>query len=129
MKNFAFRLIMLLFTFFLSVPIFAQENSVEIREKRIDFGEVTEGTVVEKTFEIINRNEIPLIIHDIAVTCGCTVPEWTKEPVKMGEKKLIKVRFDTNGKAGRQNKSITLLTNAKQSKIALLLTGIVLPKP
>jgi hypothetical protein len=47
----------------------------------------------------------------------------------MGEKKLIKVRFDTNGKAGRQNKSITLLTNAKQSKIALLLTGIVLPKP
>jgi LEA14-like dessication related protein len=129
MKNYVFRLILFLFAFIFSHSIFAQENSVEIREKKIDFGEVSEGEMVEKTFEIINRDETPLIIHDIAVTCGCTVPEWTKTPVKSGEKTFIKVRFDTNGKTGRQNKSITLLTNAKQSKIALLLTGIVLPKP
>jgi LEA14-like dessication related protein len=128
MRKLSFLLFFLLSLFSFSTT-FAQEKLIEIREQKIDFGEVTEGIAVEKTFEIVNWSEQPLIIHDIVTTCGCTVPEWKKDPVKKGERAFIKVRFDTNGRTGRQNKSVTLLTNAVEPKIALLLTGIVLPKP
>jgi len=76
-----------------------------------DFGDIKDGDVVEHVFTFVNDGEAPLIISDAKATCGCTVPEWPKEPIPVGGKGEIKVRFNSKGKPGVQNKTVTLTAN------------------
>lgn len=83
----------------------------QFTESQHDFGTIKDGDVVEHTFKFTNNGEIPLIISDAKATCGCTVPEWPKEPVPVGETGEIKVRFNSKNKPGIQNKTVTLTAN------------------
>jgi len=85
--------------------------SFEFGEEIHDFGTIKDGDVVEHTFEFTNTGEAPLIISDAKATCGCTVPEWPKEPIPVGETGEIKVRFNSKNKPGIQNKTVTLTAN------------------
>ncbi len=76
-----------------------------------DFGTIKDGDVVEHIFSFVNEGEIPLIISDAKATCGCTVPEWPREPIPVGEKGDIKVRFSSKNRVGIQNKTVTLTAN------------------
>lgn len=76
-----------------------------------DFGTIKEGDVVEHVFEFVNDGEAPLIISNARASCGCTVPEWPKEPIAVGAKGEIKVRFNSTKKPGTQNKTVTLTAN------------------
>ena len=80
-------------------------------EELHDFGTIKDGDVVEHTFQFINTGEAPLIISDAKATCGCTVPEWPKEPIPVGAAGEIKVRFNSKNKPGIQNKTVTLTAN------------------
>lgn len=93
-----------------------------------DFGTVEEGEVIETSFVVTNTGKSDLVILDAKATCGCTVPTWTKEPVKPGEKTELKVRFDTNGRPNKQIKTVTLTTNTEKGIETVKVSGMVKPK-
>lgn len=101
---------------------------VSFDKTEFNFGTVTEGDIVETTFKVTNSGKTDLIITDAQVTCGCTVPVWPKAPIKPGQTEDIKVKFNTNGKANRQSKNITLITNTESGREILTLKGMVTPK-
>lgn len=76
-----------------------------------DFGTINGDDVVETVFTFTNTGEGDLVISNAKGSCGCTVPEYPKEPIAPGEKADIKVSFSPKGKNGMQNKTVTLTTN------------------
>lgn len=93
-----------------------------------DFGMVDEGAEVIKTFNFTNTGKIPLIISDARSTCGCTVPDWPKNPVPPGGEGEIKVVFQTKGKPNRQNKPVTITANTYPAQTKIYLNGFVRPE-
>lgn len=82
-------------------------------EKQVhDFGNVTEGEVVEYSFKFTNTGEKDLLINSAEASCGCTVPEWPKEPIKPGESGYMKVKFDSKGRPeGHTEKELYIQAN------------------
>jgi hypothetical protein len=76
-----------------------------------DFGDITEGDTVSRNFKFKNEGEFPLIINNINTSCGCTTPEWPKKPIEPGQESSIKVMFNSQGKRGAQNKTVTVYAN------------------
>lgn len=97
-------------------------------EKVHDFGNLREGDVVETLFKFKNTGKSDLIISNAVGSCGCTVPEWPKEPIAPGATGDIKVKFNSNGKPNKQNKSVTLTTNTATGKEVIRITADVTPK-
>lgn len=77
-----------------------------------DFGKVPEGPVAEHVFEFTNVGKEPLIISNCNASCGCTTPEWNKEPILPGKKGKITVRYNTQGRVGPIAKSVYITSNA-----------------
>ena len=90
-----------------------------------DFGTFSEESpVVTCTFTFTNVGDKPLIINQAVASCGCTVPEYTKDPVQPGEKGSIKVTYNGTGKfPGHFKKSITVRTNGKVEMTRLYIEG------
>tara|TARA_R110001583_G_scaffold109799_3_gene258638 strand:- start:610 stop:1062 length:453 start_codon:yes stop_codon:yes gene_type:complete len=101
---------------------------IEFDKTEFDFGEVTEGELVEGSFTITNKGKVDLIITSAKATCGCTVPEWPKEAIKPGESGEIKFTFNSSGRVGKQSKSITLQTNSEKVTETVRITGMVIKK-
>jgi len=78
-----------------------------------DFGTIAKGDVVKHIFKFKNTGEAPLMISDIKTTCGCTTPQYTKEPVAPGESGEILVQFNSAGKSGVINKRVTIYANVE----------------
>jgi hypothetical protein len=78
-----------------------------------DFGTISPDNVVETTFTFTNNGEANLVISKAEGSCGCTVPEYPKEPIAPGQKATVKVSFSPKGKMGMQNKTVTLTTNTE----------------
>jgi len=93
-----------------------------------DFGVINEGDVVETIFSFTNSGKTELIITSAKGSCGCTVPEWPKEPIMPGEEGQIKVKFNSDKKPNLQQKTITLVTNTEQGKEILKIKAQVTPK-
>ena len=87
------------------------KTKVEFDKEIHDFGEIQQGEIVETTFEIKNVGENDLYIVDAHASCGCTVPEVTKEAIKPGESAPISVKFDSNGKSGEVTKTVMITCN------------------
>ena len=102
--------------------------SISFDKQVYDFGTVNEGEFVETVFKVTNSGKTDLVISNAQATCGCTVPEWPKSPIKPGETGDIKVKFNTNGKPNRQQKTVTLTTNTVAGKERLTIKGMVTPK-
>ncbi|GAB3896578.1 DUF1573 domain-containing protein [Spirosoma agri] len=102
---------------------------ITFAEKGIhDFGALTEGDTVEHVFKFTNTGEFPLIINNITVSCGCTTPEWPREPVAPGASSSIRVRFNSRGKSGEQNKTVTVIANTDPAMTDLQFRALVNPK-
>ncbi len=97
-------------------------------KEEFDFGTVEEGEVVKTTFTITNSGKSNLIITDAKATCGCTIPEWPKEPIAPGKTGEIKVSFNTLGKPNKQSKSVTLYTNTEKGLEVVKIKGMVTPR-
>ena len=93
-----------------------------------DFGKVKDGDKVTYDFKFTNTGQSPLIITNATASCGCTVPEWPKEPVQPGQGGKIKVTFDSANKAGLQDKQITVTANTSPAQNVVHLVGEVLTK-
>ena len=93
-----------------------------------DFGKIYQGEVVGTNFSFTNTGSSNLLILDASASCGCTVPKWSKEPVRPGGKGTVEVMFDSSGREGMQNKSITIQTNAGNANSVLYITAEVLIK-
>jgi hypothetical protein len=98
---------------------------ISFEKNSYDFGEIKEGEKVTHEFKFTNNGTIPLIISNATASCGCTVPEYPKEPIAPGESGVIKVIFNSAGKSGMQHKVVTLTTNANPVTTEVYLTGEV----
>ena len=90
-----------------------------------DFGEIDQGDAVEYAFKFKNSGTDPLIITNAKGSCGCTVPEWPREPVAPGATGVINIKYNSKGKKGKQNKRVTLTTNMVPSQQVLIVKGQV----
>ena len=90
-----------------------------------NFGTFSEKSpVVTCTFTFTNVGETPLVINQAVASCGCTVPEYTKAPIKPGDKGEIKVTYNGTGKfPGHFKKSITIRTNGVVEMTRLYIEG------
>lgn len=84
---------------------------IEFDQTTFDFGTIKEGQKVSHTYQVKNTGEAPLIIQNAQPSCGCTVPDWTKTPIPAGGTGYVKAEFDSKGKAGIQDKTITVTAN------------------
>ena len=86
---------------------------ITFEKKTHDFGDIAQGDKVEHTFYFTNTGNEPLIITNVQVSCGCTVPKgWPRDPIPPGGKGELTVSFNSAGKSGRQNKPVTIISNA-----------------
>ena len=99
---------------------------IQMDEESFDFGEIQQGESVTHDFVLKNIGDANLIISTAKGSCGCTVPEWPKEPIAKAEEATIKVTFNSAGKSGKQNKTITLVTNAIPNTKVITITGNVI---
>ena len=114
-------------------PLTANSNAekvltpnIEMLETSYNFGEMLQGESVTHEFILKNTGEADLIISAAKGSCGCTVPEWPKNPIAKGEEATIKVTFNSAGKSGKQNKTVTLVTNAIPNTKVLTINGNVI---
>jgi len=98
---------------------------LEVSADSYDFGTVKEGEKVEHEFTFTNTGSEPLIISNVQASCGCTTPEYSKNPIAPGEQGLVKVVFNSAGQAGKQHKVITVVSNAASKHTLLHLRGEV----
>jgi len=102
---------------------------IKLEEEEHDFGRITQGEKVSFAFKFRNTGGANLIITSAAGSCGCTVPEWPKEPILPGKEGKINVIFNSEGKSGRQEKTITIVTNCEPStKVVRIKTEIIVPE-
>jgi hypothetical protein len=86
---------------------------ITFEKKSHDFGDIYQGDKVEETYKFTNTGTEPLVITNVQVTCGCTTPKgWPREPIAPGGKGEITIGFNSAGKIGRQNKVVTVISNA-----------------
>ena len=126
------QLIFLVFSFILSGSIlFAQEKTkISVDKANHDFGVIKEeGGDVEHVFVVKNAGKIPLVIDRITTSCGCTLPEWSKDPVPPGGTKEIKIWYDPEGRPGGFYKTISVYSNADPRRFVMTIKGEVERKP
>lgn len=92
---------------------------ITFNELTHDFGTILEGENVVCYFDYENTGTADLLILSVDATCGCTTPDWSREPVKAGDKKSLKIIFDATGRSGAQRKVVTVLSNASNVVVKL----------
>jgi len=101
-------------------PILTFEN------KTFDFGTVIDGDQVIHKYEFTNTGKGPLVLSAVNGSCGCTIPKnWPRTPIASGESSYIEVVFNSEGRAGQTNKTITVVANTKPGATKLKLIGNV----
>jgi hypothetical protein len=97
-------------------------------ESQFDFGDIKPDSKVAHTFTFTNTGKTPLLIADATASCGCTTPNWTKEPVAPGAKGTLDVQFDSRGKQGLISKQVSVRANTQPSMTVIYIKGNVLTK-
>lgn len=97
-------------------------------EETHNFGKIKEGKVAKHDFTFTNSGDAPLIITNASGSCGCTVPQWPREPIAPGETGTIHVEFSSEGRTGNQNKQVTISANTQPNKKILRISAEVEPK-
>ncbi len=102
---------------------------IEFEKDVHDFGRVIQGEKVAYGFKFKNTGSSDLIISKVSSSCGCTVPDFPKVPIKPGESRKIDVKFDSQNRPGFQNKSVTIISNAQPSiQVLRIKAEVVLPE-
>ncbi len=125
--------IILLFAVVLGLAVTASaqtDNKAEFKfvSEKYDFGKIPQGKPVTTNFEYTNIGEEPLILTEVRPTCGCTIADYTKTPVKKGQKGTIKITYNA-AVVGGFTKSIVVTSNAKTPQKIITIMGEVLAPP
>jgi len=102
-------------------------SKIKFKDVVYNFNEVTEGTLVKYAFMFQNVGDAPLVIAGAQASCGCTIPDWPREPIAPGDSGVIKIEFNSKGRPGKANKTVTVTANTEPSKTELQITGNVMP--
>lgn len=107
-----------------------KEPKITFIEELHDFGNLAEekGPATHE-FTFTNTGGSPLILQNVKASCGCTTPEWTKDPVLPGKKGFVKATYNPANRPGQFNKTITVTSNAENNMVTLTIKGNVIPKP
>ena len=89
----------------------ASSTTIEFDQMKHNFGKIKEGEKIAHSYKYKNTGKNPLKISNVKPSCGCTTPDWTKDPIPAGGEGYIKVEFDSKGKTGVQNKSVMVSAN------------------
>lgn len=103
-------------------------TTATLSEPNFDFGKIEKGKTVEHTYEILNTGNNPLIISSVNPACGCTIPEYTHEPILPGKKGKITLNFNSANFEGAIHKSAEVFANTEKAPITLTFTGNVIKK-
>lgn len=101
-------------------------TKMTFNETEFNFGTVKAGEKVRHEYKFKNTGDEPLIISNAKGSCGCTVPEWPKEPIGVGEEGSIMVQFDSKNKKGNQTKQVTITANTDPPQSIIYIKGEVL---
>lgn len=102
------------------------EDEILIDKTVHDFGTINEkGGTVSATFTIINNTKIPVLLNHVSTSCGCTVPDWTKEPIEPGKTGKVIAIFDPKNRPGVFNKTISITTSGNPERISVRIIGTV----
>lgn len=102
-------------------------TTIEWLESEYEFGTIKQGDKVEHVFKFKNTGTNPLVIRSAKGSCGCTVPEYSKEPLAPGKTGEMKVIFNSAGKMGQQSKPVTIMANTTPETTRVTLKGMVEP--
>ncbi len=107
--------------------VFAQGGpSITVAENFHDFGEIKEADgKVSHTFVVKNDGNAPLVITRVIASCGCTSPDWTKEPIAPGQTGEVKVTFDPKNRPGPFAKTVSIYSNGKTGSYVVTIRGDV----
>jgi len=86
---------------------------MKIDTPTVDLGAITQGDTIMHVYNFKNTGNMPLVLSNVNASCGCTTPSYSKEPVAPGEKGFITVKFNSKGKEGKLNKTVTAYANTK----------------
>lgn len=108
---------------------FKNPNAAVITFEKLihNYGNVAYKGNGESEFKFTNTGKEPLILQRPRSSCGCTVPDWPREPILPGKTGTIKITYDTK-KVGPINKTVTILSNARNKAVILKVKGRVLRK-
>ncbi len=119
--------LIILFSFILGIAVSSQAQSkpaeFKFDKETFNFGKIPANKPATVEFKFTNIGDTPLILSNIETTCGCTVPEYTKTPIKKGESGVVKVTYNPTGAALPFSKSITVTSNAKTPTKVLYIKG------
>ena len=95
-------------------------TSIQFKDSVIHAGKIEEGKLLDVEFEFTNTGTEMLIIKNVSASCGCTIPEKPEEPIAPGQSGKIKATFDSKGRAGLNQKAITVIANTKETVHTLI---------
>ncbi|MEY3542590.1 MAG: hypothetical protein RLZZ204_1402 [Bacteroidota bacterium] len=95
-------------------------TSIQFKDSVIHAGKIEEGKLLDVEFEFTNTGTEMLIIKNVSASCGCTIPEKPEEPIAPGQSAKIKATFDSKGRAGLNQKAITVIANTKETVHTLI---------
>ena len=87
------------------------KTTIAFKEASHDFGTATEGEVLKHVYTFTNTGDAPYMISRVETPCGCTEPIYSQKPVNPGEEGTVEVHFNTEGKSGPNQKSVTIFGN------------------
>lgn len=110
-------------------PAETQTSKAKIKftELSHNFGNVIEGQIARYDFKFTNEGTEPLVLQNVQASCGCTTPKWPREAIAPGESAVITAEYNSLGRAGTFNKSITVTSNG--GEVVLTIVGIVVKEP
>lgn len=110
------------------VDIDAQGPIIKFENLEHDFGTIENGADGSCKFVFSNTGTEPIVLSNVQSSCGCTIPQWPKEPIAPGASSSIDVKYDTK-RTGVFSKSITVTSNGSEAPIVLKIKGTVLAPP
>ena len=102
-------------------------TNLVLSENHYEFGKIKKGDVKEHVYEVTNTGDNPLIISAVKPGCGCTAPEYTKEPILPGQKGQITLKFDSANFDGLVNKQAEVYANVEKTPILITFSADIQP--
>jgi archaellum component FlaG (FlaF/FlaG flagellin family) len=112
-----------------TAPENQNQAEIQFEEDQHDFGTIKEGTMATYEFKFKNIGKEPLILTNVQASCGCTTPQWPKEPIAPGKTGIITATYNSHNRPGQFNKAITVTSNAKTISKVITIRGYVEQPP
>lgn len=136
MKTTFFTIAIICFLFSLNLkaqdatPTPVSKAKINFKALEHDFGKINEndGPVTFK-FDLTNDGTDPLTLSNVKASCGCTTPDWTKEPIAPKGKGNVQATYNPKNRPGKFTKTITVSNNSDQPSVVLTIKGEVIPAP